>query len=203
MKALTIKADITGLAESAEAVQRLRGALEDRRQIHAHLAGYGKEKLRTDISALPSHSTANRLGASPTQHLAKSARKIEGQSDDKEAVLLLPRASRLRAAFGSYTLTPGAGKKYLTIPAHASTYGKRAGEFAGGTFSFTPFGGAAGRFKALVFKDGANKGQVGYWLKTSVAIAEDTTLIPFDLLSQDLAKEATDYLDEVINGGEA
>ena len=198
MSALKIKADITGLAESAEAVQRLRGALADRRQLHAHLAVYGKEKLRSDISGIQSHSTANRLGASPTQHLAKSARKIEGQSDDKEAVLLLPRASRLRAAFGTHEIFPGPGKKFLAIPDHKESYGKRPGELS----QALKFAMVGGRFPALVFDEkGPLNGTVAYWLRRKVTIEEDKTIIPFDLLSQDLAEEATDFLDEIINGG--
>jgi hypothetical protein len=198
MMPLKVSADIDGLAETSEGVQRLRNAIADRRQIHAHLAVYGKEKLREDIKGIQSHSTANRLGAAPTEHLAKQARKIEAQSDEAEAVILLPRASRLRAAFGTYTIRPGAGKKFLAIPANARTYGKRPGEMPE-KLKFVPFGGAAGRFKALVFPDG----EIAYWLKTSATIEEDKTLIPFDVLARDLAAETVDFLDEIVNGGAA
>jgi hypothetical protein len=192
---LKVTANIDGLAETAEAVQRLRHAVADRRQIHARLALFGKEKLRVDIAGIQSHRTANRLGASPTEHLAKQARKIEAQSDATEAVILLPRAGRLRAAYGTYTIKPGAGKKFLAIPANAKTYGKRPGEIQE-TLKFVPFGGAAGRFKALVFPDG----EIAYWLKASITMEEDKTLIPFDILARDLAEEAVDYIDEIVNG---
>lgn len=197
MKTLTITLDTEGLAESAEAVQRLRNALTNRSQLHAHLAVFAKENLREDISSIQSHNTANRLGARPTEHLAKTARKIEAQSNAEEAVILIPRASRLRAAFGTYTINPGAGKKFLAIPASAKTYGKRPREISE-RLKFVPFGGAGGRFKALTFEDG----EIAYWLKTSVTIKEDKTLIPFDLLAAELADEAVDFLDEVVNGKE-
>lgn len=200
MKSLEIRVDTEGLADTAEAVQRLRGALTQRAPLHAHLANYAKNKLRTDISSIQSHATANRLGAKPSEHLADAARKIEGQSDEAGAAVLLPRKSRLRAAFGAYTARPTGGRTYITIPAHKETYGRFAGSFPTDTFRFTPFGGAAGRYKALVFKTGNNAGQVGYWLKTEVNIKEDTTLIPFDLLTEDLSRKAVDFIDEAING---
>lgn len=197
---LNIRVDTEGLADSAEAVQRLRNAVADRAALHAHLGDYAKEKLRADISGIQSHTTANRLGAKPSEHLAAAARKIEAQSNAERADVLLPRNSRLRAAFGSYTARPTGGRKYLTIPAHRETYGRRYGSFPPDTFRFTPFGGAGGRFKAFVFKTGSNAGEIGYWLQTEVNIEEDTTLIHFDLLRDVLADEATDYLDEILNG---
>ena len=101
---LTITIDIQGLAESLADVQRLRGALNDRRGLHAHLAAFGENKLQKYVASIKSHKTANRLGAKPTEHLAHTALGISSESDENQLRILIPRKTRLRAAFGALPL---------------------------------------------------------------------------------------------------
>ena len=120
------------------------------------------------------------------------------------AVLRIPRASRLRAAFSDYVARPGSGRTYLTVPAHAETYGKRAGEFPQGTFRFAVLH-AHRVFPVLLFAaDGGRhtKGEVAYWLRREVKIRKDPALIRFDLLAEEARDSAEEYIDELRRGGQ-
>jgi hypothetical protein len=64
--------------------------------------------------AATQHRTANTLGATPTGHLGEAYEGIESSSGADKIELLIPGASRLRAAFGSYVVRPK-NSKYLTI----------------------------------------------------------------------------------------
>ena len=194
---MRVEIDSASLLGSFERTQRLRNALRNRGPLNARLAAFGSRKLQDDLAATQQHRTANRLGARPTNHLQRVATQIRGISDDASATILLPRASRLRAAFGTHVILPTGGRKWLTIPDHESTYGKRAGEIA----EPLAFAMVGGRFPALVFSGrGPKNGTVAYWLKRQVTIEEDATLIPFDVLLADLADEALEYLEEVVEG---
>lgn len=168
-------------------------------EVHGRIAKKLKEFVSVHVAANDDHATATRLGATPTGHMAKLAKRIEAGSDATHAVLRIPRKSRLRAAFGGFTITPGNGKKYLTIPAHKMTYGKRVAQFPEGTFAPR----LLGRYMALVFRAGPEKGRVAYWLKASVVVKEDRTLLPFEEIPQVAQRVASAYIAELTQGGPA
>jgi len=191
MSAITINVDTTA---ATAVIDRLRGGLSRRREMNgkiaADLEGFVKAYGRR-ISP-NRHRTAERLGARPTNHLFRAYAAIESASDDESAILRVPRASRLRAAFGEYVVTPQGGKKYLTIPAHPDAYGRRAGEFDDLVFArigprMTP---------ALIRETRTGEGfEVMFFLTRKATIKEDRTLLPFDELADEAADSIDEYLD--------
>jgi len=191
---IQIQVAVTG-NEVMKQLQRLRNGLADRRQLHARVAVNLEAYVVDHVRGLNQHRTANRLGASPTNHLEKSSKLINSDSDQQGAVLRFPRASRLRAAFGTYKVRPRSGKKYLTIPAHRLTYGKRVSDIQEPLF----FKMVGGRHKALCFQKGAGlAGTVAFWLREEVTIKEDRTLIPFSRLPELTRRVAVAYVEELI-----
>lgn len=197
----TMRIDTRGAAETAAEVQRLRGGLADRRQLHARIAVQGSEFTRDYLRGLNRHKTATSLGAKPTQHHARAARGIESDSNAETATIRIPRSSGLARAFQDMVIRPGSGKKLLTIPADKRTYGKRAGEFAPGVLVFAM--SLQKRTPLLIFADGSG---VAYWLTPVVRQAQDRTLLPSDQAYRTLARGVTRlYIDELLtgNGGQA
>lgn len=123
-----LQVTIQGVAP--EFAGRLASALQNRSSLHAAMAMAAEKfvKDRGRATSATEHATANRLGGRPTNHLTRAYEAIESKSDPQGASLLIPSASRLRAAFGAYTVRPTGTRKYLTIPVHGDAYGKRAGE---------------------------------------------------------------------------
>ncbi len=190
-----IEIDIKG---DAAVVQRIRAGLVNRRPLHARLAVTTEKFTKDYVAALhdrpQEHRTANRLGAKPTGEFIRASRLIGSASDDAGVTLRFPRASRLRAAFGTYTVRPR-NVKYLTIPAHALAYGMRARELDG--LKFRMFGHRA---KALVFGEGPFKGKVAYWLVKEATINEDRGLLPFEQLPAVIRGVAMAYIAELRKG---
>ena len=184
--------ELTG--DVSASLQRLRTGIADRSQLNARVAGAAENWIKDYGRATTpdQHATATRLGATPTKHLERAYASIESKSDAAAAYLLVPRASRLRAAFSDYVVRPGSGKKFLTIPACAAAYGKRTGEFPGLVFvlagkKLTP---------ALAMKSGDTV-TIYYWLVKSATIHQDRKLIPFDQLLEDAADVAGEFCREL------
>lgn len=182
--------DITD--HSAEALEALRKKLQDRGSLHAAMAAETEKfiKTRGRATAAGEHRSASRLGATASGHLEKAYRAIESQSSATTALILVPRATRLRAAFGSYVVTPGPGKTYLTIPVAAAAYGKRAGEIDG--LEFMRVGPK--KTPILAKDDGNGRITTYYILVEKSEIKEAAALIPFEDLAQTAADAAELYL---------
>jgi hypothetical protein len=197
----TMRIDTRGVADTAAEVQRLRGGLADRRNLHARMAVNAAEETRKHVRSDPSHASAARLGAKPTQFRAKSAKTIESDSNAEAAIIRIPRSTGLARAFGDILIRPGSGKKLLTIPADKRTYGKRVGDFPEGTFAFAF--SVEKRTPLLVFADGSG---VAYFMKPTVLQKQDRGLLPTDKFYRTLARrEVAGYIDELLGakGGPA
>lgn len=189
---MSLRVDITFAELDLSA---LDGQLRDASGLHARIAGDAENfiKARGRQTSATEHRSANRLGATPTGHLADAYEAIEGVSDASAASLLVPRASRLRAAFGSYVLTPGPGRKFLTIPVNRAAYGKRAGEFT------DLFALRAGPKKTLLLARDTGSGlEVMYVLAAKATMPADPDLIPIDDLTATAQDSAEAFLDEAI-----
>lgn len=180
------------LGDTVKEIEALGMRLESKEDIHAAIAivteaaikKHGRENVPNN------HRTANRLGASPTGHLARAYREIESRNDASSASLLIPRASRLRAAFGGWVQRPGPGKQFLTIPVAAEAYGKRAGEIPDLVFM------RVGPKKTpILARPNADGGITTYYfLAREVEIQEDPDLIPFEDLEQTARDGAELYI---------
>ena len=197
---MKVDINITLTGDVSEGLQRLRGGLAERSQLHARIAGSVEKMVRKYGRGTTGdqHATAYRLGATPTRHLEKAYRDISSKSDETAAVLLIPRASRLRAAFGDYIVKPGSGKTYLTIPACAEAYGKRAKEFA--DLVFVRLGPRMTPTLSRKLKTGEGL-QVMYWLTKQTKIKEDRNLLPFDDIGPDARDTTRKYLQGIMRKG--
>ena len=199
---MSINVEIT--YDNTDQLAFLVAALEDKSGMHERIArdalffvkDFGSSKSSRE------HRTANMLGASPTGHLERAYAGIEGKSDESSARLLVPGASRLRAAFGAYTARPQNGKTYLTLPIHKDVYGQRAGEFT--DLKFAKIGGKSsgtGRQAFLVRENDDGTVDFMYFLTPSVNIKEDASLIPFDEIYEKAGDSVEAFLDEAIARG--
>lgn len=210
---------VTLSVDSLEFLDRVAGSVENRVELNARIAGDAEDYLKRvgKQIAAGQHRTANTLGATPTGHLGEAYEGIESSSGADKAEVLIPRATRLRAAFGTYVLTPK-NAKFLTIPVHREAYGKRAREIED-LFALrtgpkktlvlarrvdtepSPSRQLAGRARPTVrrrqrsFTGGI---EVMYVLVKSATIPGDETLIPFDDLTAEARDSAEAYLDEVV-----
>jgi hypothetical protein len=212
---------VTLSVDSLENLDRIAGSIEQRIEMNTRIAADAEifVKARGKETAAKEHRTANRLGAVPTGHLSDAYEGIDGRAGAEKAELLIQGASRLRAAFGTYVLTPK-NAKFLTIPMHRDAYGKRARELDD-LFVISRPGKAlmlarrteAGpsptqrfltRQRPTVRRRERNPDQgieVMYVLVKTATIPVDEGLIPFDALAEEAWDSAQAYLDEVI--GEA
>jgi hypothetical protein len=190
---LRVDIDVSGLDQADLAA--LGARMRDGAGLHARMAGDAEifVKQRGKVTAAGEHRSASRLGAQPTGHLSDAYEAIEGTSTEASASLLVPRASRLRAAFGRYVITPKNGSKFLTIPVAREAYGKRAGEFDDLFFM------RAGPKKTpLLARDVGRGFQTMYLLTPKADIPEDKNLIPFDDLAEEARDSAEAFIDEAI-----
>jgi len=180
-----------------DAINDVVAGLQDFQTMNSQIAGDAEIFLKKwgERVAPTQHKSAQRLGATPTGHLADAYQAIEVQSTREGAFILVPRASRLRAAFGKYVLTPKNGSKFLTIPASAEAYGKRAREFDDLFVVARP---GKKLFLARTEADGSLKSM--YFLTKEAEIPEDSNLIPFDLLAEEAADSVEAYVDNLISG---
>jgi hypothetical protein len=200
---IRIEVDLSGADEAARAMQDFRNALADRRGLHARMSVGVKQFTQDYLRKLKRHRTAERLGARPTGHHARSANVLEAEHDNEEARLVIPRNTGLGRAFGFVVLRPTGGRKWLTIPAHARTYGRGVRDFPEGTFQFTTL--FANRpFAVMRFTKsgpGYQKGDVAYYLRKMVYQKQDPTLLPSDAAFREVGRRAAlSYLSREVFG---
>jgi hypothetical protein len=198
MSALRITLDISDRVSTE--LRAIADGLQDKAPLHAQIAADAEAfvKARGAATAAREHKTATRLGATPTGHLEDAYRAIEGQSSATEALLLVPAAGRLAAAFGPVTIRPKKSK-YLTIPVAKDSYGKRAGEF-GGNLIFLRVGPKKQAVLARRQKstDESKPLEVLYILARESKIPEDRNLIPFEALADEALDSTEEYLDGLL-----
>jgi hypothetical protein len=188
------------ITADASVLQALRNGIAERAQLHAEIAVAGESFVKKYLRGLSRHKTANQLGANPTNHLEKASATVTSTSNSDAAVVQIPSRTGLRRAFVDFDIVPKNGRKYLTIPAHRTTYGKRAGEIT----ESLRFAIVGGRHKALVFDSGPDIGSVAYWLRTKVHIKQDRSLLPSDAALQAVGRKASiDYVTGLLRGGVA
>lgn len=188
---------VTYTNEAAPLLAALLPKLEDPTQLNKHVAGEAEVLTANHLLGVKSeHKTANRLGATPTYYFQNKSRAVESRYDAQGAEVVIPTGegalsnlskSAGGAAVGSReAFAPAFGpvnivainSRYLTIPAVAITYGRRAGEFP--LLRFVPYASGA---KALVMTTGKGaerKSVPYYWLKEEVSLKEDKTILPTD-----------------------
>jgi hypothetical protein len=181
MNPVSLTIEIRGIDEAEHTLQAVRSAIANRGPLHAELAVNALQMTQAYLRGLNRHRTAVQLKAVPTGFHEKSAARLQAESDDEAAILRIPRNTGLGQAFGDVVINPTNGRKFLTIPACAETYGRQAGEFPEDTFDFAVI--LTKRGPATVFlwakTEGQHaKGEVAFWLRRSVTKKHDPTLLP-------------------------
>lgn len=127
------------------------------------------------------HFSASRLGATPTGHLEKAARKTVFHADATHGEVVIP-APGFGRAFHDVDIVP-THANYLTLPIDGRSYGRRVGELrALGWAFFTP---AKGHDKEDILFGYRGKGKDKevvplYLLKKHVEQKQDRSLLPSD-----------------------
>lgn len=119
----------------------------NRQRLNAVGAKALEVKVRSHVARISAgrHSSAGRLGASPTGHYRKGMRGIAGHATANGGEVVIPIAGISRAYHDITLTTPTSeGKQFLTIPKHAAAYGHTVPELKsrGWTFFRPPADGA-------------------------------------------------------------
>ncbi len=181
---LSFKIDVSGDAQVIKLLERLRGALTDKTALHKSIGSYAETLTRQHLTTLAGtrHKTADKLDATRSGHLTRAAESVisEGSQDAAIVTVVSPGISR---AFGNLTITAKPGK-WLTIPANAEAYNRRARTFNDLRIAFFGRGRMAlVKAEQSSLKDRKQSGgrsEVYYWLKKSVTQKQDRTLLPDD-----------------------
>jgi hypothetical protein len=196
-----IRLDIEIQDQAGPALARIRTGLTNLKPLNTRIAADAERFLKRSGKGIAAgqHNTASTLGARPTRHLEKAYQAIEGEGGAEQATIRVPRASRLRAAFGDYVVRPGSGKKYLTIPANKAAYGRRAGEFE--NLVFVRVGPRQTPALARKVRGREDRLEVMYFLTRAAKIKHEPTLINFQLLAEEARDSAQAFLDDLSKGG--
>ena len=145
------------------------------------------------------HSSAKKLAATPTGHLAKAARATVFHADEFGGEVIIPAAG-INRAFHDVTITPNAAHD-LTIPINKLSYGRRAKELrALGWKFFTPPEGHDKEDILFGYRGkGKNREVVPlYLLKKRVQQRQDRSLLPSDAeISSTASRAVMSYLQLV------
>jgi hypothetical protein len=185
---MSVSVDIQVTGNAQKMLAKLDAKLINRAELHHDIAARAENTVRDWLISLAA-KRKNRFNAPSSDYFALAADSVGSESDATAATVNVTSPGITRA-FSDITITPGNGKKYLTIPATAEAYNKRAKTFNDLRLAFFKNG-----LLALVRpnKD-APKGErppVYYWLKKSVTQKQDRTLLPSDKLLQSAAEEGT------------
>jgi hypothetical protein len=194
MSALSINIQVTDKATPILA--ELHRELTDRTGLHKYIGASAEAGTRLHIrkAAAARHTTAGRLGASPTGYLTKRAELVQG-TGNKDAAEITVTGAIFKRVFGPVTVRPRA-KKMLAIPMRAEAYGKRPGEF-GDLFLFKS---KQGRL-FLARQAGEGKLHFLFLLKSVVVLPQDRGLLPSDEQFGQLAElAARGYLRKQMRG---
>lgn len=177
--------------EATPYLKELERRLGSRADLHRILATEAKTIFQKHISDHATHKWARQLGGKSTGHREATVRAITAESNSDYALIMIPAASGMGRAFHDVTLVPGSGKKWLTLPATGTTYGRRASEIEG--LKFVKF---REDLAGLVKRNKSDaKFTVFYWLKKEIRQKQDRNLLPSDeILTEQLEESVLEWL---------
>lgn len=164
-------------------------------------------------------SRANKLGGSRTNFYASAARATHFDEVDDGVLISINQVGIAQRYYGG-TIEP-VSKKFLTIPARAEAYGKRAGEFpnlvvlwsrngpyalaAGEQSSSTVSSGSGKNSRARTSRQNAVKpGIILFWLVKSVTQKPDPTVLPDrSTIIENIKGDVNSYLTRSLRRGGA
>jgi hypothetical protein len=195
---LSITVDISKAAENAPAeVLRRARALQGKR-LNTQIARGVQQLFQKHFFALDS-SRANGLGGQRTHFYADAAKATSSEGTESEAIITVAQQGiRQRRFGGTIKARPGS---WLTIPARAEAYGRRAREFhdlhfvklkngnamliAGGATGLT---GKFNKKGEAIERGGSEEGVVMYWLVPSITQDADPSVLPTETEVRDIVR---------------
>lgn len=165
--------------DASPVLSGLINALEDPTDLNKAIAARAEVETTNYIrkESASRHKTAERLGANPTGYLERAAQGVSSTGDEEGATVILSGdVGGFARAFGDITIKPKKGK-FLTLPANAAAYGKRASEFDLDLFVFNRHESFA---MALGKRTDSGDIDVFYWLRRKVFQRQDRSLLPSD-----------------------
>lgn len=167
-----VKVDASGLAKNdLEAIQLVL----NRRYVNAAISKGAVNCIRKKFYALNS-SRPNKLGGKRQNKWSQMARATQGR-DAGDGVVISVNDVAARQLYEGGTITPGPGKKYITIPYRAIAYAKRAREFDNLQFAIAEVTIEGRTFKMPVLQTKETK-EVYYTLARKVIQKGDKTILP-------------------------
>lgn len=184
-------------AEAAP-LRKLVGLVTDRRALHTAMGNRIQDLTSRhilEVAAPRRHTTARRLGAEVTNYLAIAGQSVESAGDNDGATVAITRNGAIFARVAGPVTITARLKKFLTIPAIAAAYGRRAREVGGlwvrgmgkgrlalvrgPKYAKKPDGTRRTAQEAAEYRRylAANT-TVFYWLRRSVRLSEDRGLLP-------------------------
>jgi hypothetical protein len=210
--AIEIKIDIKDAASpSLDAIVR---NLRDRTQLHGALGGWGERTMRDYFARR--ESQPNKRGW-PSQHFWDQIRSATALSKvDQDGATITVNDSRLAQKVYGGTILPGAGKKYLALPAIAAAAGRsplsmtnlqpvirfingerRAVALAERLASEISYGRLRKDGTRAVKQTASRTGGIWYWLVKSVTQNKDELALPDEEgFRRGLLDETRAYLDQ-------
>ena len=191
---VSIPSDIDKLAEKLQA-----GMSSVYRNAGVRLARCIRNHMR--LLASTRHETANRLGATPTNHFkASDVQPPNATSSDVSVTVTTPGISR---AYHDIDIDPVNGQ-FLTIPLHADAYGLSASEYSeryGKLFRINKKGSTE-KGKVLYTKDVLNGKPVPlYALVSHVHQPQDPSLMPSkDKMTEEALNGALAAIKQILKG---
>jgi hypothetical protein len=199
---MSVQLTIEAKTDQLEAdLRKFMAGLNDKTALNRSVADRATELTRNYLTAIAQsrHATATSLGASPSGHWAQAAEKTSGSADSDAAKITIAQPG-IGRALHDVTIIPTGGKKYLTIPAVAAAYAKRAPTVPDLVPIIRTIGGT--RRAVALGKKSSVKGvppTIWYWLVKSVTQKQDRSLLPSDEQYRLAALEgAREYLDKLL-----
>lgn len=192
MSSATITIESTDLQKFQEEVSQQFGPIGLQKTREA-MGGAVRKELIEHFTALEQdtihHRSSERLLAARTGFFAAAAAGVQAPQVEGENVSIAINKEGLAQRYFGGTISPKKGN-WLTIPAIAQAYGKRAGAFHNLRFVyFRPdLAALVERLSTLVKKDrkgifrpiASTLGAVFFWLKPSVTQQPDPSVLPTD-----------------------
>lgn len=186
-------------------LNELKRTLEDRVPLHKAIADRAELLTRNHLIALDKHETARRLGATPTQYFKRKGEGVESRATKDAAIVTIPTGNNaggnpgleaFARVFGPVVVKAQVAQ-WLTIPAIAPAYGRRAREW-GSMLTFIPLNEAT----AMLARTDGGQLTPFYWLKKEVTLSQDESLLPTDDEYAEAAEQgAVDLVRELEQGG--
>ena len=202
---------------ASAALLAIANSLEDRTGLHGAMAGRGERELRDHFAKR--ESEPNKRGW-PRQHFWDQIRGATAISKvTRDGATITVNDPRLAQKIFGGEIKPGAGKKYLALPAIAEAYGRspislnnlhpvirmingerRAVALAENLASEIKFGRLKKDGSRTVTQTASRIGTIWYWLVKSVTQEKDERAMPTnEEFEAALLEEAEDYALRIAN----